>query len=129
MAYWVYMLTNRRNGALYVGVTSDIERRISQHKAKLHGGFTAQFGVDRLVWRRGFGEVRDAIHFEKQLKRWRRSWKVRLLEAENPLWGDLYPQMMAEGPLHPDLAGWAAERAGDGSRSFACGENRDDNPG
>ncbi|MFN9926405.1 MAG: GIY-YIG nuclease family protein [Phenylobacterium sp.] len=117
MTYWVYMLANRRNGAIYVGVTSGLERRIRQHKSRRHEGFTATYDVDRLVWMRGYGDVREAIHFEKQLKRWRRSWKIRLIEAENPLWADLYGPMVQEGPLHPDLTDWAMERMEDGSRS------------
>jgi len=99
MTYWVYVLANTKYGTLYVGVTNSLERRISQHKAKTVPGFTAKHHIDRLVFFRGFGDVAQAIHFEKQLKRWRREWKVRLIEADNPHWEDLYLQMMRVEPL------------------------------
>ena len=103
--YWVYILSNAKYGTLYVGVTNSLERRIAEHKAKSVPGFTRKHNVCRLVFSRGFGEVTEAIHFEKQLKRWRREWKVRLVEEENLDWADLYLEMMAVPPLHPDLAG------------------------
>ncbi|HEX3700777.1 MAG TPA: GIY-YIG nuclease family protein [Phenylobacterium sp.] len=103
MTYWVYILANTKYGTLYVGVTNSLERRTSEHKAKLAAGFTAEHNIDRLVYFRGFGEVSRAIHFEKQLKRWRREWKIRLIEADNPRWEDLYLQMMRVEPLHPAL--------------------------
>jgi putative endonuclease len=103
MTYWVYILANTKYGTLYVGVTNSLERRISEHKAKLTQGFTSEHNIDRLVWFRGYGEVHVAIHFEKLLKRWRREWKIQLIEDDNPRWEDLYLQMMSEGPLHPVL--------------------------
>ncbi|MBW8812340.1 MAG: GIY-YIG nuclease family protein [Caulobacterales bacterium] len=101
--YWVYILANRIHGTLYVGVTNSLERRIGEHKAKETAGFTRRHGVDRLMFFRGFGEVGEAIRFEKQLKRWRRAWKIRLIEEDNPHWADLYLDLMALPPLHPDL--------------------------
>lgn len=89
MSYWVYILSNRRHGTLYVGVTNSLETRIAQHKAKETPGFTKRHDVDRLIWFMSFGEVTAAIRFEKQLKRWRRDWKVRLIEETNPHWIDL----------------------------------------
>jgi putative endonuclease len=85
-------------------VTNSLERRVAEHRAKEVPGFTKRYGVDRLVYFRGFGEVTEAIRFEKQLKRWRRNWKIRLIEEDNPHWADLYLTMMYEGPLHPDIA-------------------------
>jgi len=111
MTYWVYIVTNGRYGVLYVGVTGSLERRISQHKQKILSGFTAKHGLDRLVFFRGFGEVWQAIHFEKQLKRWRREWKFRLIERDNPHWADLYLAMMRVEPLHPALRGPGLSRA------------------
>jgi len=116
MTYWVYIVTNGRYGVLYVGVTNSLERRIAQHKAREIPGFTKTHGLDRLVFYRGYGDVHDAIHFEKQLKRWRREWKVRLIEKDNPHWGDLYRQMMASSPLHPAL----------GAPGLSLRENRGD---
>jgi putative endonuclease len=88
---------------LYVGVTNSLERRIAQHKAGGIPGFTRTHRLQRLVFFRGFGDVHDAIHFEKRLKRWRREWKVRLIEEENPYWADLYLEMTALPALYPDL--------------------------
>ena len=105
MTYWVYLLASKKYGTLYVGVTNSLERRIAQHKAKEIAGFTKRYEVDRLVYHRAFGDVAQAIHFEKQLKRWRRDWKIRLIEEDNPHWEGLYLQMMREPPLHPALVG------------------------
>lgn len=104
-AYWVYILANAKYGTLYVGVTNSLERRVAEHRAKETPGFTKRHNIVRLVFYRAFTEVTAAIRFEKQLKRWRREWKVRLIEAENLDWADLYPEMMALPPLHPDLLG------------------------
>ncbi|WP_099554823.1 GIY-YIG nuclease family protein [Hartmannibacter diazotrophicus] len=89
--YWVYILANRKDGTLYVGLTSDLQRRVDQHRSRAVDGFTKRYGVDRLVHFEAFGEVADAIAREKQLKRWNRSWKIRLIEAGNPEWKQLDP--------------------------------------
>ncbi|MCC0059157.1 MAG: GIY-YIG nuclease family protein [Hyphomicrobiaceae bacterium] len=91
--YCVYILASRLGGTLYVGVTGDLVRRIYEHKVKFTKGFTAKYGVTRLVYFESFTEVRSAIHREKQLKRWNRAWKVRLIEERNPNWDDLYPSI------------------------------------
>ena len=103
--YWIYILANAKYGTLYVGVTNSLERRVAEHRAGDTRGFTQRHNVRRLVFYRGYGEVTEAIRFEKQLKRWRRHWKVRLIEADNLDWADLYLEMMALPPLHPDLVG------------------------
>jgi putative endonuclease len=95
MIYWVYILANRKHGTLYVGITNSLERRIAEHRAKVYSGFTAKYGVDRLVFYQGYSEVTVAITFEKRLKRWRRDWKIRLIEEDNPHWDDLYTQTIA----------------------------------
>ncbi|WP_374573065.1 GIY-YIG nuclease family protein [Phenylobacterium sp.] len=95
MPYFVYILASRRHGTLYVGVTNDVVRRTAEHKAKEARGFTKRYGVDRLVWWLEFGQVDEAIAFEKKLKRWRREWKINLIERENPDWSDLYPALAA----------------------------------
>ena len=95
MTYFVYMLASRRHGTLYVGVTNDLVRRTAEHKGKDVAGFTKRYGVDRLVWWLEFGEVTEAIAFEKKLKRWRRDWKINLIEQDNPHWDDLYPALAA----------------------------------
>jgi len=94
MAYCVYMLASRRNGTLYIGVTSDLVRRIFEHKSKFVPGFTTKYGVDRLVWYEVYDDPTNAITREKELKKWRRAWKIRLIEEMNPTWKDLYDEII-----------------------------------
>jgi putative endonuclease len=88
--YHTYMTASRRYGTLYLGVTNDLSRRIWEHKTKVYTGFSAKYGVDRLVWYESYELVDDAIAREKALKKWRRDWKIRLIEEMNPDWSDLY---------------------------------------
>ena len=88
-SYWVYILTNKRNGTLYVGVTNSIMRRIWEHKTKAIEGFTKQYGLNRLVHSEQFREVNAAIAREKEIKGWLRKRKLALIESENPNWNDL----------------------------------------
>ena len=90
---YVYILANRKNGTLYVGVTSSLVVRMHQHKSHAVDGFTKRYGVDRLVYFEAFAEVEAAILREKQVKKWNRAWKVRLIEGKNPDWIDLYPEI------------------------------------
>jgi len=85
----VYILASRRNGTLYVGVTSDLMARIHQHRTKSFKGFTAEHGIDRLVWFEMHGEMESAIVREKRIKEWKRAWKLTLIEEKNPGWRDL----------------------------------------
>ena len=87
--YYVYILANRRRGSMYVGVTSDIGQRIWEHKNKVVPGFTAKYGIDRLVYYEVFSDPSSAIAREKQLKRYVRQWKYNLIEADNPGWDDI----------------------------------------
>ncbi len=89
--YWVYILASQRNGTLYVDMTGDLARRLSQHRSGKIGGFTRKYGVHRLVWAEEFANVHDAIAAEKRLKRWRRRWKLELIERCNPQWFELHP--------------------------------------
>jgi putative endonuclease len=91
MSFHVYLLASRRYGTLYLGITSDLARRVHQHKTKAASGFTAQYGVDRLVWFETYDDPTAAITREKALKKWRRDWKIRLIEEQNPEWRDLFP--------------------------------------
>ena len=86
----VYLLSNRPYGTLYLGVTNDLGRRVYEHKTKAHPGFTETYGVDRLVWMEWYDSIVEAIAREKMLKKWRRDWKVALIEEMNPIWADLY---------------------------------------
>ena len=88
--YYAYILASRRNGTLYIGVTSDLKRRIYEHKNNLLDGFTKKYSVDDLVYYEETTDVNSAIEREKQLKKWNRKWKMNLIEKENPSWNDLY---------------------------------------
>jgi putative endonuclease len=93
MAYHVYLLASGRNGTLYVGVTNDLVRRVHEHKAKDHRSFTKQYDVTRLVWFETYDDPENAILREKDIKKWRRAWKLRLIEESNPQWLDLYDRI------------------------------------
>jgi putative endonuclease len=88
--WWVYMLASGQHGTLYVGVTNDLVRRVWEHREGLVDGFTKKYTVKRLVWYEAHSNPGAAIQREKRLKRWRRDWKIRLIEEENLLWSDLY---------------------------------------
>jgi putative endonuclease len=85
----VHSLASKRNGTLYVGVTSDLARRVLEHKSRLADSFTKQYGVDCLVYAEYHETMLDAIVREKQIKKWRRAWKLELIERNNPQWRDL----------------------------------------
>jgi putative endonuclease len=91
--YFVYLTANKRNGTLYVGVTRDLLRRTYEHKEKITQGFTQRYGVDRLVWFEAHDDVEAAILREKEIKKWRRAWKLALIEKNNPQWRDLYEEI------------------------------------
>lgn len=91
---FVYMLASQRNGTLYIGVTSDLIKRIHQHRTDATEGFTKKYQVHDLVWYEQHLEITRAILREKQLKKWVRSSKIRLIEANNPTWRDLYVDLV-----------------------------------
>ena len=88
--YYVYMLASSKHGTIYIGVTSNLLRRVWEHKEGVIEGFTSKYKVHKLVWYEVHQEVREAILREKRLKRWNREWKIRLIEENNPDWSDLY---------------------------------------
>jgi putative endonuclease len=90
----VYLLASRRNGTLYIGVTSDLIGRVWQHKHDIVPGFTSRYSVHRLMWYELHEEMREAIVREKAIKHWRRKWKIELIESNNPDWLDLYPGLL-----------------------------------
>ena len=98
---WVYITTNKRNGTLYTGVTSDLVDRIWKHKHDWFPGFSRKYGCNRLVWFETHNDIHAAMRREKQIKRWRRTWKLRLIEEQNPNWTDLYE----------DLTNWVPDNA------------------
>ena len=87
-------MTNRRNGVLYTGVTSNLPRRAHEHRKGIVEGFTKQYGLKRLVYYEHFDDIRDALQREETIKHWPRAWKVRLLHAMNPDWDDLYDTLI-----------------------------------
>jgi putative endonuclease len=91
MAYYVDLLASKKHGTLYLGVTNDLVRRVYEHRTKAVEGFTKRYGVDKLVWFEIHDTAEAAITREKELKKWRRDWKVRLIEESNLEWVDLYP--------------------------------------
>jgi putative endonuclease len=90
LPYYVYLLASRKHGTLYLGVTNDLVRRVHEHKSKAVPGFMARYGVDRLVWFECYEDPISAISREKEIKKWRRDWKIRLIEQDNPDWLDQY---------------------------------------
>ncbi len=88
--YYVYISASKRNGTLYIGVTNDLLRRVYEHKNNLIEGFTSKYQVHQLVYYETTSEVTAALRREKQLKKWKRAWKIELIEKNNPQWIDLY---------------------------------------
>jgi putative endonuclease len=95
-SFYVYILASRIGGTLYIGVTSDILRRVYEHKSGAAESFTKRHDVNRLVYFECFDEIEQAIHREKRLKKWTRAWKISLIEKDNPNWIDLYPQLAGQ---------------------------------
>jgi putative endonuclease len=93
--FYVYMLASGRYGTLYLGVTSDLIKRVWQHREGFAEGFTKEHGVTKLVWFEAHTDAISAITREKQLKKWNREWKIKLIQQENPLWRDLYEELTA----------------------------------
>jgi len=91
--YYVYILASKRNGTLYIGVTSNLVRRAWEHKNDVVEGFTKKYGVHQLVWYEVADTPNAAITREKQLKKWSRAWKLKLIEEKNPHWKDLYQEI------------------------------------
>jgi putative endonuclease len=91
----VYIVTNKPKGVLYVGVTSDLEGRVWEHRNGVYPGFTSRYNCSRLVWYEDYDDITDAIHREKRLKTWNRAWKIRLVEDMNPGWSDLFETIMS----------------------------------
>jgi putative endonuclease len=94
----VYLLASKPYGTLYIGVTSNLVGRATQHKEGDFVGFTKNYGIHRLVWYQEFGDIHLAIQREKTMKHWSRQWKINLIERENRHWEDLYPAFFAVGP-------------------------------
>jgi putative endonuclease len=94
MDYYVYMLASQKNGTLYIGVTNNLIRRVYEHKQSLVDGFTKRYAVKTLVWFESTPSIEAAIQREKQLKNWKREWKIALIEQQNPKWRDLHDELL-----------------------------------
>ncbi|MEI6425761.1 MAG: GIY-YIG nuclease family protein [Candidatus Absconditabacteria bacterium] len=92
--YYVYILSNKKYGTLYVGVTNNLIRRVFEHKDKFIDGFTKRYSINYLVYYEEYSEIESAIFREKEIKHWNRNWKIRLIEKNNPKWTDLYTTML-----------------------------------
>ena len=91
---YVYMLASRKGGTIYIGVTADLSQRVFDRKQRINAkAFTSQYGVVRLVWYEEYDDITDAIQRAKSIKRWRRQWKIELIESMNPDWSELYGGM------------------------------------
>jgi len=91
--FYVYLLASKPYGTLYIGMTSNLTRRVWHHKTRSVPGFTDRYGVDRLVWFERQASAEAAMRREKQIKDWKRDWKINLIERDNPRWIDLYPTL------------------------------------
>ncbi len=94
MHFYVYIVTNRPYGTLYIGVTNDIARRAWEHREGIVAGFTKRYGLKLLIHVEIFDSISEAIHRERRLKTWNRAWRIALIEKENPNWDDLYPTLL-----------------------------------
>ena len=94
MSYYIYIMSNKPNGVLYVGVTNDLIRRVYEHRNHLFKGFTARYNLEMLVWFEQTDDVNSAIAREKQLKNWHRQWKIDLIAKQNPSWLDMYESIV-----------------------------------
>lgn len=92
MPYYVYILTNKPNGTLYIGVTNDIARRVYEHKTKAVKGFSQKYNLDKVVYIEEYPTAEEAIHREKCMKEWKRVWKIQKIVEMNPEWRDLYAE-------------------------------------
>jgi putative endonuclease len=99
--YYVYILANKKNGTLYIGVTNDLVRRVYEHKCGEVPGFTRRYGVHRLVYYETFCRIWEALTAEKRLKKWNRQWKIRLIEERNPEWKDLCEDQVQQDGFPP----------------------------
>ena len=94
MSAWVYIMSNRKDGVLYIGVTADLSRRIVQHREGKGSAFCRRYGLKRLVYAEEHDSIEDAIAREKAMKAWKRAWKIELIEGVNPEWDDLFEAML-----------------------------------
>jgi putative endonuclease len=102
-AGYVYIMANRKNGTIYIGVTSDLVKRVYEHRSGLIEGFTKKHGCKLLVWFETFDDIQQARQRELQMKEWKRAWKIKRIEEANFDWADLYPKKACSDPASPGL--------------------------
>lgn len=95
--YYVYILASKKNGTLYIGVTNNLIKRVYEHKNNFVSGFTQKYSVHYLVYYERYDDIREAIIREKRIKKWKRKWKIELIEEFNPMWKDLYCDLIGNG--------------------------------
>ena len=93
--YYIYIMAGKKNGTLYIGITNDLVKRVYEHKNDINEGFTKKYKVHILVYYEAYNDVNSAMKREKQMKKWKRQWKIELIEKNNPNWKDLYCQLIA----------------------------------
>jgi len=96
--FYIYMMSNKKNGTIYKGMTSDLLKRISEHRAGIGSSFTKKYKIKNLVWYRHCGNWQDAVQWEKKLRSYPRQWKINLIEEDNPSWLDLYDEIAGTSP-------------------------------
>ena len=92
--FFIYIMANKRNGTIYTGVTNNLTARVWQHKKSIREGFVSEYDLHKLVYFERHGNISSAISREKQIKKWRRKWKLQLIEKQNPEWRDLYEEIV-----------------------------------
>ncbi|MDZ4690614.1 GIY-YIG nuclease family protein [Terricaulis sp.] len=122
---YVYILASGRVGTLYTGSTRDLARRVYEHREGLLPGFTRKYGVTRLVWFEAHDSIAAAYRRECSIKRWRRAWKIALIEADNLQWDDLYPSIAGSAVRWPDALRGAATRFPDAGPDLIRAASRD----
>ena len=120
--FFVYITASAKNGTLYAGHCEDLAIRIQEHKDKSFGGFTARYGIDKLVWFESHPTRDEAFRRERQIKEWKRLWKLKLIEARNPNWVDLFPHL--DRLLQEEDQRWIAEELGGVATALAPGKTR-----
>ena len=100
-AGYVYIMASAKNGTIYIGVTSDLAKRVWEHREGIVPGFTKKYRCKLLVWFEAFDDIQQARHRELQMKEWKRAWKIRLIEEQNLDWNDLYPTLFGAGDAGP----------------------------
>jgi putative endonuclease len=120
MSFYVYILASKRNGTLYVGMTDDLVKRVWQHRTNALPGFTRRYNVKMLVWHETHDSRESAFARERQIKKWDRAWKIKLVEESNPNWRDLWEEVASPiPPAHPRSQPSSAHPRGSGDPVFA----------